>query len=72
MDRRTTKVPYELGQQLREERKRQGIVQVDIAKKLSMSQGDYSRLELRGDHLMSTFVRWADALGYELRLVRKK
>jgi hypothetical protein len=46
-----------------------GKTQVEIARAAEMSQGDLSRLEHRGDALLSTLLRYVHAVGGELELV---
>lgn len=50
---------------LREER---GVTQTDIAKALSVTQGNISRVENAPDLYLSTLARYVDALGGHLEL----
>jgi transcriptional regulator with XRE-family HTH domain len=50
-------------------RVRQKLTQVQMAKKIKMSQSDVSRAEQREDCLVSTLDRYAKGLGGKLRLV---
>ena len=50
-------------------RKTRGLTQTDIAETLGIKQENVSRLENRGDLLVSTLSNYVTALGGELRLV---
>lgn len=56
-------------QQLRELRERRGLTQVQLAKKMGITQATLSELENRGDARISTIKALAEALGGKLRLV---
>ncbi len=51
---------------LREAREASGKTQVDVSEATEMSQAEVSRLEHRGDFLVSTVRRYVEALGGEL------
>lgn len=53
---------------LAELRQELGVTQVEMATAAEMTQGDLSRLERRGDHLVSTLRRCVRALGGELEV----
>jgi DNA-binding Xre family transcriptional regulator len=46
-----------------------GLTQVELARRLAMSQSDLSKLERRSDVRISTLGRYAEALGGRLRIV---
>lgn len=52
-------------------RKLVGKTQSELAKAAQMKQGDLSRAENRGDHLVSTLRRYVEALGGELEVTAK-
>ncbi|MEL7524228.1 MAG: XRE family transcriptional regulator [Pseudomonadota bacterium] len=54
---------------LQDMRKAQDLTQVDIAKKLGISQDNVSRLEKRSDVLLSTLRGYVEAMGGKLTLV---
>lgn len=56
---------------IRQARKKQKRTQETLADTLGMSQGDYSRFERRGNQLLTSFIQWADTLGYEVTLRKK-
>jgi len=45
-----------------------GLTQVEAAQAAEMSQGDVSKAERRGDHLLSTLQRLVKAMGGELEV----
>jgi hypothetical protein len=53
---------------LQELRRGLSMTQVDVARTAEMSQSELSRLESRGDHLISTLRRYVEALGGELEV----
>jgi len=53
---------------LAEVRKRRGVKQVELAKKLRMAQPNISQIEARPDALLSTLEQYVAALGGELKL----
>jgi len=64
-----------IGQQLAEQRKRKGMTQAELAKKIGTSTPQLSRTERRPENVnMRTLIRYADAVGMNLdvRLVAKK
>jgi transcriptional/translational regulatory protein YebC/TACO1 len=46
-----------------------GKTQVEAAEVADMTQGEISRAERRGDHLLSTLRRYVEALGGELEVI---
>ena len=56
------------GELIRELRERRGLSQKEVADLMGVTQPVYSRLEARGDSLISTLDRLAAALGVELRV----
>jgi hypothetical protein len=54
---------------LRELRKALDLTQVDVAEALCKGQHEISRIEQRGDMLLSTLTRLVEAMGGELELV---
>ena len=54
---------------LREMRKDQGLSQKDVAEVMGIGQDSVSRLERRGDCLVSTMRDYVEAVGGHLRLV---
>jgi len=54
---------------LRELRKTLELTQVDVAEVLDKGQHEISRIEQRGDMLLSTLTRLVEAMGGELELV---
>ncbi len=64
-----------IGMQLAQQRKRQGLTQAELAKKIGTSTPQLSRTERRPENVnMRTLIRYADAVGMNLdvRLVAKK
>jgi ribosome-binding protein aMBF1 (putative translation factor) len=63
---------YRLAVQVMERRELLGLTQTELAEKTGIDQGDISRIE-RGSIFpnQKTFVRLADALGAEWRMVDK-
>jgi hypothetical protein len=53
---------------LQELRRDLSKTQVDVARTAEMTQSELSRLESRGDHLISTLRRYVEALGGELEV----
>lgn len=47
-------------------RKGQGISQLDLANRLDLGQSRISKLELSSDAMMSSYIKYANALGYRL------
>ncbi len=47
-------------------RRRKGLTQVELAKRMGMSQSDLSKFERRGDVRLSTLRAYAAALGSDL------
>jgi DNA-binding XRE family transcriptional regulator len=68
VDRRTDELIAE-EMSLRELRKTLDLTQVDVAKALDKGQHEISRIEQRGDMLLSTLTRLVEAMGGELELV---
>jgi hypothetical protein len=56
---------------LRELRARVGMTQVAVAESMDTSQGEISKIEQRGDWLVSTLTEYVEALGGELELVAR-
>ena len=56
---------------LRGLRERAGKTQGEMARKVSMTQPQLSRLEARHDHLISTLRRYVRALGGEIEVVAR-
>jgi predicted transcriptional regulator len=54
---------------LRALRERFGRTQGDVAKRVSMTQSQLSRVEARRDHLTSTLRRFVRALGGQIEIV---
>jgi DNA-binding XRE family transcriptional regulator len=64
-----------IGMQLAKQRKRQGMTQAELAKKIGTSTPQLSRTERRPENVnMRTLIRYAEAVGMNLdvRLVAKK
>jgi DNA-binding XRE family transcriptional regulator len=57
---------------LAELRRRAGLTQVEVARRLGISQSDLSKLERRGDVRVSTLRAYAEAVGGKLRLLVAK
>lgn len=53
---------------LRSLREMAGKTQVDLAETTKMAQSEVSKVERRGDHLLSTLRRYVEALGGELEV----
>jgi hypothetical protein len=53
---------------LQELRRGLSMTQVDVARTAEMTQSELSRLESRGDHLISTLRRYVEALGGQLEV----
>ena len=53
---------------LQELRRGRAMTQIDVARTAEMTQSELSRLESRGDHLISTLRRYVEALGGELEV----
>jgi hypothetical protein len=53
---------------LQELRRGLSLTQVDVARTAAMTQSELSRVESRGDHLISTLRRYVEALGGELEV----
>jgi len=56
---------------LTELRQRQGLSQAEVAERTGMKQANVSRIESRGDILVSTLARMVEAMGGELSLRAK-
>ena len=56
---------------LRELRKARQLTQVNVARKLGISQDGVSRLEQRSDLLLSTLRKTVEAMGGNLSLIAK-
>lgn len=56
---------------LRALREALGLTQAELAERLGRAQGELSRMERRGDHLVSTLRAYVEALGGELELVAR-
>lgn len=54
----------EMARELAALRKRSGLTQVDLAKRMGTSQGQIARLESGADTRVSTIERYAAAIGY--------
>lgn len=54
---------------LRELRKALGLTQVEVARALNKGQHEISRIEQRGDMLLSTLTSFVAAMGGELELI---
>ena len=64
-----------IGLQLAEQRKRQGLTQAELAKRMGTSTPQLSRTERRPENVnMRTLIRYAEAVGMNLdiRLVAKQ
>ena len=64
-----------IGVELAKQRKRKGMTQAELAKKIGTSTPQLSRTERRPENVnMSTLIRYAEAVGMNLdvRLVAKK
>jgi DNA-binding XRE family transcriptional regulator len=64
-----------IGMQLAKQRKRKGMTQAELAKKIGTSTPQLSRTERRPENVnMRTLIRYAEAVGMDLdvRLVAKK
>lgn len=64
-----------IGVQLAKQRRRQGLTQAELAKKMGTSTPQLSRTERRPENVnMRTLIRYAEAIGMKLdiRLVAKK
>ncbi len=64
-----------IGLQLAKQRKRKGLTQAELAKKIGTSTPQLSRTERRPENVnMRTLIRYAEAIGMNLdvRLVAKK
>lgn len=64
-----------IGMQLAKQRKRRGMTQAELAKKIGTSTPQLSRTERRPEHVnMRTLIRYAEAVGMHLdiRLIAKK
>jgi len=64
-----------IGMQLAKQRKRKGMTQAELAKKIGTSTPQLSRTERRPENVnMRTLIRYAEAVGMNLdvRLVAKK
>ncbi len=64
-----------IGMQLARQRKRKGMTQAELAKKIGTSTPQLSRTERRPENVnMRTLIRYAEAVGMKLdvRLVAKK
>ena len=57
-----------IAMRLRSLRKAKGLTQAEVAKAAGMAQGELSRMERRGDWLLSTLQRVAKAMGGELHV----
>jgi hypothetical protein len=68
IERRATELIAE-EMSLRELRKALALTQCDVARQLDKGQHEISRIEHRGDMLLSTLTRLVQALGGELELV---
>jgi plasmid maintenance system antidote protein VapI len=68
IDRRSEELVAE-EMSLRELRKTLELTQVDVARALDKGQHEISRIEQRGDMLLSTLTRLVEAMGGELELV---
>jgi DNA-binding XRE family transcriptional regulator len=68
IDRRSEELVAE-EMSLRELRKTLELTQVDVAKALDKGQHEISRIEQRGDMLLSTLTDLVEAMGGELELV---
>jgi DNA-binding XRE family transcriptional regulator len=82
LDKPTVRQAYEeetkvlsIGMELAKQRKRQGMTQAELAKKIGTSTPQLSRTERRPENVnMRTLIRYAEAVGMNLdvRLVAKK
>lgn len=54
---------------LRAMREVAGKTQVELAKKMAVTQAELSRAERRDDHLVSTLRKYVEGLGGELEVV---
>jgi predicted transcriptional regulator len=64
-----------IGMQLAKQRKRKGLTQAELAKKMGTSTPQLSRTERRPENVnMRTLIRYAEAVGMSLdvRLIAKK
>ena len=57
-----------VGERLRDIRKAAGLTQIELAQRLRVDQAAVSRLEKRGDILVSTLRDYIEALGGKLRI----
>jgi hypothetical protein len=65
---RSTRRPAALAMTLRGLRERIGRTQGEVARRVSMTQPQLSRLEARRDHLISTLHRYVGALGGKIEV----
>lgn len=53
---------------IRKLRKAAGLTQVELARRIGMTQSQVSRFELSADHHLSSLIRYANGCGATLRI----